>query len=127
MVKVVSDQLDPQFIKRVSCSNCALGIYLIKNKYGIAKVREYLNYIENGGDYYGSPTHILPLYLHELKASDKKYHRREDLYAFLACFTLWVNGKTITKKALKQRDFFKDPSKVYDHFVLPPRVRKACR
>ncbi len=123
-IELALNRSEKKLIQLANKGNMAFAIYLLLEKYSIALVDEFLEYVRDGGDYSKSPSHYLPRFISSRKQGDIALHRKEDFYVLLYCFKKWVNKETI--QAIKVKSIYKNADDYYNFFELPKRVKIAC-
>ena len=95
---------------RIKKSNLFAALYLIATKYGQKAASDFIEKINNGGDYPKSPTSMMPQIVARIKAQGKMAHRCHDLMLVLAGFERWILHKEMTQyrqsKILRDIDKF---------------------
>lgn len=77
-------------------SHLFAAFYLISIKYGQEAASDFINKINNGGDYLKSPTSMIPKIVARIKTRGRTAHRCHDFMLILAGFERWILQKEMT-------------------------------
>ena len=100
-VKEIRRQTD---IGGLNLNQLAYACFMLERVYNKKKVLEFIDFMKEGGDYKGSPSHKISIYVASRKKELARL-RSEDLMIILYFFDFWIKGEQMPEKIFIQKAY----------------------